>query len=138
MASKYYILSDVKQLGEHLLDFIENQPDAYRESVLGAIRQKAKRETRVKLLRRVILRHAKKLDTKRLFDEALKQRLWRRSKPKHLCRICGKGIRGYDDAVVDHVHPWAKGGRTVQSNAQLAHRRCNQKKRDKIEQFVMI
>lgn len=135
---KYYILSNPQQLEDDLLDFIENQPDVYKESVLGAIRQKAKRETRVRMLQKVILKYTKKLDTKRFFDEVLKQKLWRQSKPKHLCQICKRGIRGYEDATVDHIEPWAKGGKTVESNAQLAHKRCNQRKRDKVEQFVTI
>jgi 5-methylcytosine-specific restriction endonuclease McrA len=135
---KYYVLGNSVQLERDLLDFIENQSDAYKESVVGAIRQKAKRETRVKELQNIILKHAKELDKNRAFDEALKQKLWRHSKPKHLCGICGRGIRGYEDATVDHIEPWAKGGKTVESNAQLAHKRCNQKKKDKVEQFVII
>lgn len=138
LISEYYILSDVKKLRDALLDFIENQPEAYKESVLGGIRQKTKRETRVKLLKKIILRNVKKLDSKRFFDEALKQKLWRHSKPKRICGLCSKGIKGYDYAVVDHIEPWAKGGKTVQGNAQLAHKRCNQKKRDSIEQFIII
>lgn len=135
---EYYVVNEVEQLREDLLDFIENQPDAYKESVLGAIRQKAKREARVKMLQKILLKHAKKLDIKRFFDEELKQKLWRQSKPKHLCQICKRGIRGYQDAVVDHIEPWAKGGKTVESNAQLAHKTCNKRKTDKIEQFIII
>jgi 5-methylcytosine-specific restriction endonuclease McrA len=138
LISQYYILSDPAHLERHLLDFIEDQPDEYKESVFGAIRQKAKRETRVKMFQKIIQKYAKWLDTNRPFDVALKQKLWRHSKPKHLCKICGKGIRGYEDSTVDHIEPWAKGGKTVESNAQLAHKRCNQKKRDQVEQIVII
>jgi len=138
LISQYYILSDPAHLERDLLDFIENQPDEYKESVFGAIRQKAKRETRVKILQSAILKYTKQLDTNRSFDIALKQRLWRHSKPNHLCKICGRGIRGYEDATVDHVEPWAKGGKTVESNAQLAHKRCNQKKKDTVEQFIIL
>jgi hypothetical protein len=130
-----YLLADTKKLKSDLLEFMENQPKAYQESVLGAIRDKAKRETRVKLLQQVILKHAKPLDPNRFFPESLKMKLWRRD---HTCAIDGKPISAYRHAVVDHKEPWAKGGRTNEANAQLAHKRCNQQKRDKAEEFVDV
>ena len=135
---RYYILSEPRQLKGDLLDFIENQPDVYKASFLGAIRQKAKRGMRVKMLQKIVLKYARELDTKRYFDKETKQRLWRRSRLKHFCQICGKGIRGYQDVVVDHIEPWAKGGKTGESNAQLAHRACNQSKIDRVEEFIAI
>jgi 5-methylcytosine-specific restriction endonuclease McrA len=132
---EYYLLSDTKKLKSDLLDFIENQPEEYEESVLGAIRQRAKRKSRVELLQRVILKHAKQLDPNRFFPESLKMKLWRRDR---ICAIDGKPISAYRYAVVDHKEPWAKGGRTDEANAQLAHRRCNQQKRDKAEEFVLV
>lgn len=136
LISEYYVLSATKKLKENLLDFIENQPDVYKESVLGAIRQKAKRETRVKLIQGIILKYSKELDKNRLFSETLRPKLWRQY--GHLCQICGKEIKRYQDATLDHIEPWAKGGRTEEKNAQLAHKRCNHIKRDKLEEFVII
>jgi len=68
---KHYILSDTENLKEALLNFIENQPEEYRESVLGAIRQKAKRNKRASFLQGVISKYAKRLDENRFFDESL-------------------------------------------------------------------
>jgi 5-methylcytosine-specific restriction endonuclease McrA len=133
---KYYILSNVTQLKNDLIDFIQNQPDEYRESVLGAIRQKAKREKRVKLVQAVILKHALQLDGKRLFDEALKQKFWH--KGNRACGICNKPIHTYAEATLDHITPWAKGGRTTEANAQLAHSKCNSKRRDSSERFIIL
>lgn len=130
----YYILTEPRKLKKDLLDFIENQPDEYKESVLGAIRQKAKREKRASFIRKLIKAYGKKLDKKRFFDEEVRQKFWR--KRDHICQICKKEIRSYKDATLDHKEPWAKGGRTIQSNAQLAHKKCNQSKRDKFEEFV--
>jgi 5-methylcytosine-specific restriction endonuclease McrA len=135
LISEYYILTAPKALKDSLLDFVENQPEPYKESVLGAIRQKAKRETRVKLLKGVILKHSKALDKTRLFGDTLKQKFWRKG---HICQICGKEIRRYQDATLDHIEPWAKGGKTVESNAQLAHKKCNHIKRDQAEEFVIL
>jgi 5-methylcytosine-specific restriction endonuclease McrA len=132
---KYYLLGDTVKLKQDLLDFIVDQPDEYRESVLGAIRQKAAREKRVKLLQHVILKSAKQLDKNRLFSEDLKQKYWRLY--DHICQICKKEIEGYKQGTLDHIEPWAKGGRTIEANAQLAHKDCNQRKRDKFEEFVI-
>jgi 5-methylcytosine-specific restriction endonuclease McrA len=132
----YYILNDPSGLREALLEFIESPPDEYKKSALGAIRQKAKRDKRVDFIQEVVKRFAIKLDEKRLFDEPLRQRFWR-TYGRH-CSLCSKPIGSYKDACVDHKEPWAKGGRTDERNAQLAHRRCNQKKRDTFEEYIIL
>lgn len=136
LVPKYYILGDREKLRKDLLDFIENQPEEYKESVLGAIRQKSARAKRVSFLQEVILRYSKKLDQKRLFDVSLKQKFWR--KFKHICELCKKEIKNYGDASLDHIEPWAKGGKTKEDNAQLAHKKCNKMKRDKYEEFIIF
>lgn len=135
LTSEYYILAEPSQVKSGLLQFIQNQPNKYKESVLGAIRQKAKRATRVTMLQKVIRKHARKLDPKRLFPEDLKQKLWQQS---HQCQICGKEITAYKYVALDHIEPWAKGGPTVKANAQLAHKSCNQKKQAKAEDFLFV
>jgi hypothetical protein len=45
-----------------------------------------------------------------------------------ICRLCGNEIHSFDDSTVDHIIPYAKGGKTVPENGQLAHRSCNSKK----------
>ncbi len=132
---EYYILSDVVKLKKVLLKFIDNQPEKYKESVLGAIRQKAAREKRVNFFKKIILKYAKQLDTKRFFEKKLLQKLWRIN--KNICQLYRRDIRNYKDATLDHKIPWAKGGRTLQNNAQLAHKKCNQRKRDALKQFVI-
>jgi hypothetical protein len=41
------------------------------------------------------------------------------------CRICGQKIHELDDAEVDHVDFYWRGGKTILSNARLVHRYCN-------------
>lgn len=135
LVPEYYILNDTEKPKKDLLDFIENQPDEYKESVLGAIRQKTARGKRVNFLKEIILKYAKKLDGNRLFDENLRQKFWRRD--AHICQICKKEIKSYKDATLDHIEPWAKGGRTEENNAQLAHSKCNKEKIDKLQDFVI-
>ena len=42
----------------------------------------------------------------------------------------------FGDATVDHINPWAKGGKTEESKAQMAHKICNRKKRDEYEKYI--
>ena len=41
------------------------------------------------------------------------------------CAICGQRIQRIDDAAVDHIDQYWRGGRTIPENARLAHRYCN-------------
>jgi hypothetical protein len=59
---------------------------------------------------------------RRCFTRADKKRLWENDRS---CRICSQEILDLDDAEVDHVRHWWRGGRTIPSNARLAHRYCN-------------
>ena len=45
-----------------------------------------------------------------------------------VCAICKNQIHSFDDSTVDHIQPYSKGGKTVLTNAQLAHRSCNARK----------
>jgi len=136
LINKYYILRKPDALKKDLLDFIVDPSEKYKKSVLGAIRQKTKREERVKIISELVLKHSQKLDQTRNFPAALKQKIWRRDS-KHICQICKKEVKRYQNVTLDHIVPWAKGGKTVESNAQLAHRRCNQRKQAKEEEFLI-
>lgn len=78
----------------------------------------------------------KKKDSKRVFDLNVKNLLWtelleKSDKPK--CpnptknKKCKKYLT-YDDAQVDHKHPWSKGGATKLNNARLLCSSCNSSK----------
>lgn len=58
----------------------------------------------------------------RLFSRQLKKELFDQNPT---CTICGNAIRLLDDAVVDHVEHYWRGGKTLPENARLAHRYCN-------------
>jgi hypothetical protein len=45
------------------------------------------------------------------------------------CRLCGNRIHTLDDAEVDHIQHYWRGGKTVPENARLAHRFCNRSRR---------
>lgn len=58
----------------------------------------------------------------RCFSLKLKQELFDK---EPMCAICGQSISSIDDAAVDHVEQYWRGGKTIPSNARLTHRFCN-------------
>ena len=61
-------------------------------------------------------------DSARVFSRALKQEMFQQNAT---CALCGQHIKLLNDAALDHdTHYW-RGGKTVPSNARLAHRLCN-------------
>ena len=45
----------------------------------------------------------------------------------YVCQLCFEPVDP-GDVHLDHIKPWSKGGRTVMSNLQVAHSRCNMRK----------
>jgi len=58
----------------------------------------------------------------RLFPPKLKRQMF---EEKPICEICDQTIQIIDDAQVDHIEEWYKGGETIPENARLTHRFCN-------------
>ena len=58
----------------------------------------------------------------RLFSKSLKEELYNINKT---CKICGNEIAYIDDAHVDHIEQYWRGGKTIPTNARLVHRFCN-------------
>lgn len=61
----------------------------------------------------------------RLFSTELKKKLMADCA---ICGICKQSILTLDDAEVDHITAFVKGGETTEDNAQLTHRYCNRSK----------
>lgn len=66
----------------------------------------------------------------RFFSFAVRRQLYDASS---VCAICKNQIHSFDDSTVDHIHPYSKGGKTVLTNAQLAHRSCNARKNNLLQ-----
>ena len=60
----------------------------------------------------------------RNFTISLKEQLWK-ANPTCAISSCGQRIHTVDDAEVDHVEFYWRGGKTIPSNARLVHRHCN-------------
>jgi len=58
----------------------------------------------------------------RLFSVELKKELFSQDQT---CAICQQQIRSIDDAAIDHIQQYWKGGKTIPENARLTHRYCN-------------
>ncbi|MCA1919278.1 MAG: DUF262 domain-containing protein [Flavobacterium piscis] len=58
----------------------------------------------------------------RCFSSKLKKELY---KNDPTCKICGQKIQNEDDAAIDHIEQYWKGGKTIPENARLTHRYCN-------------
>jgi hypothetical protein len=63
----------------------------------------------------------------RIFPYAIKKQLFDKDPT---CGICHNQILAIEDAEVDHIDPYSKGGPTTIENAQIAHRYCNRHKSD--------
>lgn len=63
----------------------------------------------------------------RLFKTSDKELLYN-APGGHGCRDCGQQILSLDDAEVDHIEHYWRGGKTELRNARLLHRYCNRKR----------
>ena len=61
-------------------------------------------------------------DGTRAFSRQLKKEMFAQD---NTCSICGQEIKLMDDAALDHIKHYWRGGATVPENARLAHRHCN-------------
>ena len=68
------------------------------------------------------------LDPQRNFTHEEKLILYHRAQGRcqldHDGKMCGRAI-SFDDAVVDHIKPHSKGGRTELANGRIAFKSCN-------------
>lgn len=58
----------------------------------------------------------------RCFSLKLKEDLYRNDST---CAICNQKIQNIDDAAIDHIEQYWKGGKTIPENARLTHRYYN-------------
>jgi len=61
----------------------------------------------------------------RTFSWELRKQLYEQNP---VCAICGNKIMLIDDAAIDHIEHYWRGGKTIPSNARLVHRYCNLKR----------
>lgn len=69
-------------------------------------------------------------DIQRMYSYDDKESLWHDG---YICSYCGQTILDINDAEVDHIVPYSRGGETTLENAQLLHRHCNREKNNIVE-----
>lgn len=87
---------------------------------------KEQRNVRTDIVKNLILPFLIVKDNARNFTDEQRQLKWNQSKDK-LCVICDKTIE-WSDYHLDHITSHSKGGKTILSNAQITHNKCNQSK----------
>lgn len=69
-------------------------------------------------------------DSKRLYRGEIRHTIYKRHDGQ--CFYCGRQILQGEKFHIDHVIPWVRGGRTVESNGVLSCPKCNLKKGKKV------
>lgn len=126
--SKNEILRNADNVREAMLDFMATNND-FNDSIEKSTSDKKVLQNRFKIW-------LDKLD-EILGDESYQQRTFSYEIKKQLfdknpvCAISGQTILAIEDAEVDHIIPYSKGGKTELKNAQLVLRYFNRKKGNK-------
>lgn len=98
----------------------------YLLTVQGDTDSGATRERRRQILKGLLWSIFERKDEMRVFTLEQRRILWG-SEDNRICPKCRKPI-AWNNASVDHILAYARGGKTNLSNAQLMHRSCNSRK----------
>ncbi len=76
------------------------------------------------------------------FSDAIKLEVIKANLEKHngriCCEVCGTNLSSIKDCHFDHIHPFAKGGKSTFENCQLLCSDCNLRKNDKeLQDFIL-
>lgn len=119
---KHRVFAALDAVREGLLDLMTTNQDFIEAILLSTSSQKM-------VTRRFGIAHQRVEDIladhpqqPRCFSYQLKQELFDKNPT---CAICGQRIQQIDDAAVDHIEQYWRGGQTIPENARLAHRYCN-------------
>jgi len=109
-------------LREGLLDLISSNDEFVDATVLGTS-DRERVLTRFELgFQRVRMILKEQPRQPRCFSRKLKEELYRADPT---CAICEQRIEEIDDAAVDHIDQYWRGGKTIPEKARLTHRYCN-------------
>ena len=76
------------------------------------------------------------------FSDSIKLEIIKTNLEKHngriCCEVCGINLSSISECHFDHIHPFAKGGKSSVENCQLLCSNCNLKKNDKeLKEFIL-
>lgn len=127
---KHSLIVNADKIREAVMN-VKMTDESYREDTYAATGSKVRVIRRIQTVYNLILSITGNNSTdsdRRLFSEDERKMLYESSDKK--CAICGNLILNIDDCEIDHIIPFAKGGKTELSNAQIVHRICNREKSD--------
>lgn len=126
--TKNQIIPKADEIRESFLNLLTNDSDfmsTVENKTNDTIVLKKRFEIWLKELDRIVGKSEK---DQRLFNFNDKRTLYYNDPT---CKICSQQILMIEDAEVDHIIPFSKGGKTELHNAQLTHRFCNRSKSNK-------
>ena len=119
---KNRVYGSLDSLREALIDLMTSNPD-FVESILIGTSDRDRVRKRFDLVRATVELALKAApQQERCFSLKLKQSMYDEDPT---CGLCGQRIQSLDDAAMDHIEQYWRGGQTVPENARLAHRFCN-------------
>ena len=127
---KHSLIVNADKIREAVMN-VKMTDESYREDTYAATGSKVRVIRRIQTIYNLILSITGNNSTdtdRRLFSEDERKMLYESSDKK--CAICGNLILNIDDCEIDHIIPFAKGGKTELSNAEIVHRICNREKSD--------
>ncbi len=127
---KHSLIANADKIRE-AIEKVKKTDETYREDTYAATGSKVRVIRRIQTIYNLIsnITGGNSSDTdRRLFTAEEKKELYESGNKK--CAICGNLILSIDDCEIDHITPFAKGGKTELSNAQIVHRICNREKGD--------
>jgi hypothetical protein len=119
---KNQVYGVLDSLREAIIELMSTNEE-FIDAILFGTSEVGRVQRRFDLLRLLvddILRQTKKQP--RCFSLALKKELFDKNP---VCALCENGVQTIDDAAVDHIEQYWRGGQTIPENARLTHRYCN-------------
>lgn len=121
-ADKNLIFNHLDKIREAIIDLMATNNDFIESIEIGTSAEKRVKK-RFDVFRNTInsiLENTTKQP--RCFSFSLKKELF---DTNSICAICNNKIINIDDAAVDHIKQYWKGGQTIPENARLTHKYCN-------------
>jgi hypothetical protein len=116
----YPKLDAVREALFHLMSIDHEFVDAISYYTNNASKVKIRFEKWLQIFKEVV---ETPISSQRCFSLSLKEELFNENPT---CTICNQRIADIDDAHIDHIIQYWKGGETIPENARLTHRFCNQ------------
>jgi uncharacterized protein with ParB-like and HNH nuclease domain len=119
---KNQVFARLDAIREALIDLMVSN-EAFIDSILIGTSDAKKVRTRFDIARHLVEEILVDYEKQpRCFSSELKQKLFDNNPT---CAICGQRILHIDDAAIDHIEQYWRGGKTIPENARLTHRYCN-------------